>query len=218
MRSIQKYCIILLALSLLFSLSACGKAEKLMDAVNAKEFSMGTVSGNHYKNNFVGIQIDLDDSWVISDEEDLAEKSGQVDDVLTDEKVKELVENSDSAFIFYAENLETYNSINIVVTNTDSYAVTLSDHNKTIDTIVEQYPEIFSSSGMEDVVCRAESFPFCGEDEYGIYISGTTADIPVFERQVLITEGTYSISITVCTYFEDTTADLLSFFSSYEGE
>lgn len=216
MKSIQKVAALLLALCLLLVMGGCKKTEQLIDAVNAKDFSMGTVSGSHYQNGFVGVQCELDDSWMIYDNDALSEISGRIDDVLTDEKVKEIVENSGSVFIFYAENLETYATINIVVTNTDSYAVTLSDHNKTVDAIVEQYPDILAQNGLSDVVCRADTFSFCGEDEYGIYISGTTEDIPIFERQVLITEGTYSITLTVCTYFEDTTAELLELFTAYE--
>ena len=218
MRSIQKFFILLLVVSMLLSLAACSKAEKLVDAVTAKDFSLGTVSGNHYENDFVGVQCDLADSWTIHGEDKLAELSGLVANSFSGEEAKKLVEENNSVFLFYAEEAETFHSINIVVTNTESYSLAMLEHKEFVDQMVAQMPALLAQSYMEDITCQAETFSFCGEEVYGIGISATANGIPIYERQVVILEGTYSITLTACTYFEDTTADLLGFFSAFEGQ
>lgn len=217
MRSIQKFFILLLVVSILLSLAACNKAEKLVDAVTAKEFSLGTVSGNHYENDFVGIQCDLDSYWVIYDEEGISKLTGALYDSFTEEEAKKMVEESGSAMIFYAQNTFTFSTINITVSDTESYSMAMGDHKKLIDTMVEQMPELLEQSYMTDVSCTAETFSFCGEDNYGIYTTASVYELPLFERQVILVEGTYSITLTVCAYQQDTTMELMDLIRPYEA-
>ena len=217
MRSIQKFFILLLVVSMLLSLAACNKAEKLVDAVTAKEFSLGTVSGNHYENDFVGIQCDLDSYWVIYDEEGISKLTGALYDSFTEEEAKKMVEESGSAMIFYAQNTFTFSTINITVSDTESYSMAMGDHKKLIDTMVEQMPELLEQSYMTDVSCTAETFSFCGEDNYGIYTTASVYELPLFERQVILVEGTYSITLTVCAYQQDTTMELTDLIRPHEA-
>ena len=217
MKVSKKLAVLFLALCLLLAVSGCRKLGQIADAVDAKPFSIGTVEGNRYVNDFISLQCELDDEWDIYTHEQLAQLSGVVSDMFTDEEVRELVEDSSSVFVYYAENLQTYASVNITVSNTESYGAALTDHDELVDAISEQMPEMLAQSYMEDIVCKPDTFSFCGEDEYGIYISATAYGLPMYERQVIIVEGTYTIALTVCTYMEDTTMDLLKLFSSYEG-
>ena len=217
MRSIQKFFILLLVMSMLLSLAACNKAEKLVDAVTAKDFSLGTVSGNHYENDFVGIQCDLDSYWVIYDEEGISKLTGALYDSFTEEEAKKMVEESGSAMIFYAQNTFTFSTINITVSDTESYSMAMGDHKKLIDTMVEQMPELLEQSYMTDVSCTAETFSFCGEDNYGIYTTASVYELPLFERQVILVEGTYIITLTVCAYQQDTTMELMDLIRPYEA-
>ena len=217
MRHFKKTSAIILALCMLLSLCGCQKFQQAADAITAKEFSLGTVSGNHYENDFVGIQCDLDSDWVIYDEEGISKLTGALYDSFTEEEAKKMVEESGSAMIFYAENPNNFSTINITVSDTESYSMAMGDHKKLIDTMVEQMPELLEQSYMTDVSCTAETFSFCGEDNYGIYTTASVYELPLFERQVILVEGTYSITLTVCAYHQDTTMELMDLIRPYEA-
>lgn len=217
MRFFQKSVAILFVLCLVFALGGCQKLQQAADAVTAKEFSLGTVSGNHYENDFVGIQCDLASDWVIYDEEGISELTGVLYDSFTEAEAKKMVEESGSAMIFYAQNPSTFSTINITVSDTESYSMAMGDHKKLIDTMVTKMPELLEQAYMTNVTCTAETFSFCGEDNYGIYTTASVYELPLFERQVILVEGTYSITLTVCAYHEDTTMELLDLIKPYEG-
>ena len=213
----KKLLSLLVVLCLLVALSGCQKVQQAADAVTAKEFSLGTVNGNHYQNDFVGIQCELSNDWTIYNEAQIAEMFGLYADSFTEEDFKEMIEESGSSIIFYAEDSVTLSSVNISVTDTKSYSTAMGDHKELVDSIIEQMPEMMEQSVMTNVKVEADTFPFCGEDTYGTYITASVYDIPAFERQVISIEGTYSITLTVCSYYEDSTMELLELFTAYEG-
>lgn len=217
MKVLKKTAFIVLAICLTLALFGCEKLQKAADAVNAKEFSLGTVSGNHYENDFVGIQCDLDSEWEIYDEEGIAQLTGTLYDSFTEGEAKKIIEESGSVMIFYAENPNNFSTINITVSDTKTYDMAMGDHKKLIDTMVEQMPELLEQSYMTDVSCTAETFSFCGEDNYGIYTTASVYELPLFERQVILVEGTYSITLTVCAYNQDTTMELMDLIQPYEA-
>ena len=63
---------------------------------------------------------------------------------------------------------------------------------------------------------ETDTFSFCGEDTYGTYITATVYGVPIFQRQVIDVEGTYNITITVCSYEEDNTMELLELLKPFE--
>lgn len=216
MKTLQKFAALLLALCLLAALGGCQKIQQAADAVNAKEFSMGTVNGNSYENDFVGIRCDLPQDWTIYDEAQLAEMIGLFSDTFTEGDFKDLVEETGTSVIFYAENPSTLSSINITVGDTESYDMAMSDHKALVDAMVEQMPEMMEQAYTTDVKVETDTFSFCGEDTYGTYITATVYGVPIFQRQVIDVEGTYNITITVCSYEEDNTMELLELLKPYE--
>lgn len=216
MKTLQKLAALLLALCLLAALGGCQKLQQAADAVNAKEFSMGTVNGNSYENDFVDIRCELPEDWTIYDEAQLAEMIGLYADTFTEGDFKNLVEETGSSLIFYAQNPNTLSSINITVADTESYNMAMGDHKKLVDAMIEQMPEMLEQAYMTDVKVEADTFSFCGEDTYGIYITASVYETPIFERQVVAVEGTYSITLTVCSYHEDSTMELLELLKPYE--
>ena len=216
MKTLQKFAALLLALCLLAALGGCQKLQQAADAVNAKEFSMGTVNGNSYENDFVGIRCDLPQDWTIYDEAQLAEMLGLFSDTFTEGDFKDLVEETGTSLIFYAENPSTLSSINITVADTESYDMAMSDHKALVDAMVEQMPEMMEQAHTTDVKVETDTFSFCGEDTYGTYITATVYGVPIFQRQVIDVEGTYNLTITVCSYEEDNTMELLELLKPYE--
>ena len=219
-RTMKKLLALLMALCLLVVLGGCQKLQQAADAVNAKEFSLGTVNGNSYENDFVGIRCDLPQAWTIYDEAQLAKMIGLISDTFTEGDFEDLVEETGSSIIFYAENTSTLSSINITVADTESYDLAMSDHKKLVDAMVEQMPEMMEqtySTNITDINVEADTFSFCGEDTYGTYITASVYGAPIFQRQVIAVEGTYNITLTVCSYYEDSTMELLELFTAYEG-
>lgn len=217
MKLYQKITAVFLLLGLLLSMGACSKIEQLADAVETKPFSAGTVEGSTYTNEFIGISCALDESWTISSQEELAQQMGMVADVFTDEDLVKQIESSNSAFLFMATQNDGLGNINITASNTESFAAALSDQNAIVDEVAAQLPEAFAASSMEVIDCGTGSISFCGEEHYGIQSHLSYYDVPIYQRQILLIRGTYSVTITISTYYEDTTQELLDLFTSLEN-
>ena len=176
------------------------------------DFNRGNVDGNTYTNYLFGISCELDDTWTIADEAQLAQQVGLTADLFSGTKIEDLIEQLGVAMIFMASR-DDGTSININLEKANSLITTQEDLNAAVDTLAAQMPAIFASSGIENVESVAENMTFCGEEHYGIHTNIGGDGVAVYQRQVMLMAGGYIATITVSTASADGTQEILDLFA-----
>ena len=239
MRKLKKILAILLALTLVLALAACGSEPKgnitpdngaatpapadepentpepEPEPEPEDEVELGSMNGGTYENSFVGIGCKLDYTWTYYSDEEILQMNGLVADSIDDEKLAEQLRGSDSFYDMVAAN-EEGSSVNVVLENLGLlYGHTL-DAGGYIDIALKSLDSQLASMGVNVSACEKVSFDFCGEKTDGIYIFGTMSvngmEIEMYQRMACVKAGSYMTCITACTYFEDLTTDILDMF------
>ena len=244
MKNVKKLLALMLALALVFALTACGSEPKgnvtpsdnttpsaapaddktestpepTVEPAPEDDVELGSMTGGVYKNDFVGISCTMDDNWTYYSEEEILALNGLVADSTDDEELAEQLRDSDSFYDMMAENGETLENVNIVLENLGLIYGNTMDASGYIDVALENLESQMKSMGMNVTSCEKVSFDFCGKETDGIYITSSMAvegmEIEVFQRMACVKAGTYMCVITACSYFEDTTMDVLNLFSA----
>ena len=191
------------------------------EASEAEEFTMGTVSGNSYRNELLGIAVDFPDNWVVYNEEQLAEINGLVAGAMNDENAAEALENGSVFYNLFASGDEGINSVNIVYEDLGILNSMLMDEelyaNLSLDSIVTE----LEAQGLKDVEGYAETVTFAGAPHAAISLSGKyyySSDdyYDFFEEIVCIKQGRYMGDITFAALVYDNIDEIMGYFYSIE--
>lgn len=231
----KKVISLLLALAMVMSLAACGSGdsgenttaattaateattEATTQATEAEIDSsevIGSVEGNTYTNEFLGLTCTLDDSWTILSVEELAELNGAVAELTTDEDLAELLSESGTVQDFYAMAQEGLYTLNITVEDLGLlYGITMSEDDyigQSGDALVSGLESI----GMTDVVVTPTPVTVAGEEHAGMTISASYMGVNAYETIACVKVGNYMATICAASYVEDLTADFISLFEA----
>lgn len=235
MKNMKKLLALILALAMCLAMAACGSGPKGSvspaddsgsDSTPAPtpeptpepedELELGSMVGGTYENAFAGIGCKLDSSWTYLSDEEILEINEITIDSIDDEELAELLSDKDTFYDMMALSEETASTVNVVVENLGLLHGSVLDTGSYIDISLKSLESQLGSMGMNVSSCRKDSFDFCGKPTDGIYVSGTMniegVDVECFERMACVKAGTYMFAVTVCTYIEDNTADLLELF------
>ena len=216
---------IMLSIVMVLSLTACGNKDirGSVDSNNNAEnseapiaeevtYESGSTTGGVYTNEFIGIGCELDENWTYYNDAELSELNGLVSDALSDEELAEMLENSKTVYDMFALADEGLTTINVVIENIGVINGATMDENDYIEKSLELTKSGLESMGFTNVSAEKATMEFAGVERAGIAIVGEYSGAPVYEKMVCIKIGNYMADITVCSFNEDITAKLMSFF------
>lgn len=220
MKTLKHIIALLLVAAMAFSMAACSSVSSIVqDALDSSESdiepSRGIVTGNTYKSEFIGIQCSLDESWTISDDEQLAQLAGMTASQIENENVKSLLENSSVVSDFYATKDYGFETLNINMNDLGSTGIEGDSEDQIAELARPQIESMLSDSGFEGCSVVKESIVFAGQEHPCYVITGSVSGVPVYEKMVMIIRSGVVIYVTACTLMEDTTDSLLSLFTAY---
>ena len=210
----KKYLSVFLALLLACSLAACGGKSGEEEA----QLHRGTVEENTYTSQFLGLQLTVDEDWLIADDQQLAELSGLVLDSFTDEDVKAQIEKGGSVMDLYALNQADGSSVNINLQKLSLISGALVSEDAYAEANLKQLPDVLASSGITVDKLEKTKVTFAGAEHTALTLEGTYQELPLYETIVLVKTGSYIACVTAASYFEDTTGDLLDMFHPLEAQ
>ena len=236
MKNTKKLLALILALALVFALTACGsdpKGSVTQDDSTATpapanepeatpepepedSVEMGSMNGGTYSNTFVGIGCKLDDTWTYYSDDEIIALNGLMVESIDDEELAQQLSESESFYDMFASKDDGLFSVNVVLENLGLlYGHTL-DASGYIDIAMESLEDQLAIMGINTTTCEKVSFDFCGKQTDGIYIVGTMNvegfEVEMFQRMACVKAGSYMTCITACSYFEDITTDILDMF------
>lgn len=230
----KRYLSLLLALAMLFTLSACGSAAPEETAVlepaaataspvqteapipeesPAPELELGVIRGTIYENGFIGIGCSLGDDWSYRDRAALAGLGGQEASLFAqDEGLVERLLGEEYFYDMYADTKKNYASISIAITNLGGYyglETTAADYADDTKKLMEAGMGDNGFSGVGLLRCSVE---FAGKTHEALHISATYQGVAYYSLQVYIKQGDQIASISIVSNFEDISSDLAELF------
>ena len=193
----------LLALVLVFSLCACQAA---------KPFTAGTTADNHYESAFAGIGCTLSSDWVFMTDAEIQANNQSTMDMLGEDYAAAL-EKATVVTDMFATHANQMDTVNVTFEKL-SGANTLLDAKGYAEISDDTAVEALESAGFANMTSRVGTIQFAGAEHVAIYISGTYSEVPMYETMALVKVGNYIMLVTACTWYEDTTADILANFTA----
>ena len=209
----MKYLSAALALVLALSLTACG--------AGSKKFERGVVDGQTYTSTFLGLSCTVPAEFSYLTDAEIADINNIAADTLSDtELVKQLqdnLENGSQIQDMYAMTEGGLQTINVLLSKVSEKGAAV-DMAAFADLGMEQIKTAYQSMGMTDVEASRETVTFMGQQYEGIRTTAVYEDVPVYCVQVCMQTGNYVCVVTFTSYIEDTTADMMGYFSPLSTE
>ena len=171
-----------------------------------------TDAGSSYRNEALGIGIDLDNGWAVATEEQLAQIAGIAEQSLSEQGYSAAVSQANLYYDLYAQRLDGLATMNMNYEKlADSISATLTE---------EQYVElakpllesVLASSGLTDAVIEKNTVVLAGVEHFGVAFHGTKDGQPYFAQQVCMKVGNRMAVLTLESFQEDITQDLAAQF------
>lgn len=174
---------------------------------------LGQYENGVYSNPYIGIHCTVGQEWYVYNGEEMAQLNGLVLDTMTDADLVEQMKNADVAYLFYAMKDEGLVSMNITLEKLNLVSGVLLDEKTYAKASVNQIPAALESMGMTDVTAVEEMVTLAGQQHAGIRVHGTYSGVDFYEKLICIKAGEYMAVITLASYGEDQTSQLLQNFS-----
>ena len=175
-------------------------------------FMFGTVEGDAYENEALGIGCTLAD-WTFADADKLAEIN-QFGSNAFDDDVKKALESAQTVTEMYAERRNPTQNIVITVQNMrETYGFTLGEE-QLLDISLPQMPDLMEGAGYTDINAEKTTTVFCGEEHACIRLTAKIYGIDIYQMVIPIAVDDYMFSITFSTFESDTLDEILALFYS----
>ena len=213
---------LILALVMLASLllSGCGEkassAGTTASAEEGKPLSLGVIEGTTYINRYAGLEIRLDDSWIIYPADQLQELPDIVKEITEGTELEQALEGVQQITDVLAENVDELTTVNLVMqklTTQERIAYKLLDEEDLVENVLSQKDammEAYAQGGIVVDTMEKVTVTCMGQEHFALKTVAQTQGIPYFFLQLFdFDQGEYSVTITLASFVEDKTESLL---------
>lgn len=192
--------------------TAALEEETSEEEAEEENFSFGAVNSNIYENKFIGIGCKLDSNWTFYDDEQIKQINNISADVL-DEDIADMINSADIIYDMYASYSDGLSNININLENIGALQYVSFDvaenYEKAGSVLRDSYENMgYSIDRMEPVKIEIDGKEFDGMNVQA------SSDSLVMYQTLFGTKcgGKYVASITVTSFNEDITQDIVDTF------
>ena len=231
-KEMKKLLVVLLALALAFSMTACGGDEDVLGQITGEEtesngaeesqdtaetetpVSLGKAEGTVYESEFLGMGFNLPEGWNFYTDEQIKELNNLTSDMVDDDVAKQLAEASLIHDMYAMDSLGS--STTIILEKMSAISSAIVDEKTYAESSVRQIPKALESLGFTEVKTTIGSTDLCGEEHVTIDIEATSPNGVLYEKVICVKIGQYIACITVATLDGTETAAILSNFYSLD--
>lgn len=174
----------------------------------------GTVDGNSYENETLGISCRFPDGWYVYSESDLADKSAEVSQIYDKTALYNAIENGLEVVVFSASRTAGTASATIEAAVYPLSGLTEKEFvERSAPQIKEQF-EMFSN--IQDVDWSAVEMDFCGQTHTVLLLSLKTNVYQYFEAMLFLPRGDLVYTISVSSVQIADIAEVLNYFEAID--
>ena len=197
--------------------------ETVEETTEETPVSFGEMNGGRYENTYAGFGVELDENWIFYSADELQNLSDEVKEMFSSsEKVSEAVEEYPTVVAMKADNENDLCSMNLGYSRmslTERLAMGSMSEEDLINTMLgdaetmAMVKEAYEAAGITIIDMSIADVTFKGEPHKAMKSDCEVQGAPYYIAQILdYSRGTYGITLTVSSYMEDKTADLLAMF------
>ncbi len=168
--------------------------------------------GNTYSSSVLGAKITIDEGWEFASDEEMAALNEAVISMAGDDYAAQF-ENADILYDMSAMNTTSGDNISVNFENLGLlYGKVLSPETY-LNLSESSVKDVLGNMGFENIETSIGKVQFAGNEESAMFLKAEIQGIPVYEVCVAKSCGKHMANITIATYLEDTTADILAKFA-----
>ena len=201
--------------------SVAGTVEPTAESAAPAEtpVTMGRLEGGSYINDYTGYACELDSNWTFYSAEELQELPDNVKELIADTEMADVIGDVPQFTDMMAENVNDMITINALYqkhTLQERLGFAMLTDAELIDGTLEQQDmmvEAYAQAGMDVESMERVTVTFLGEEREALRTVGTVAGAPFYMVQIFDYHlGQYSVTLTVNSYLEDKTQQILDLF------
>ena len=180
---------------------------------------MGRLEGGTYINEYAGYACELDSNWTFYSAEELQVLPDNVKELIADTELADVIGDVPQFTDMMAENVDEMARINALYqkhTMQERLGFAMLTDAELIDGTLEQQDmmkDAYAQAGMDVESMERITVTFLGEERAALRTVGTAADVPFYMVQIFDYHlGQYSVTLTVNSYLEDKTQQILDLF------
>lgn len=174
------------------------------------EFSIGTVEGNAYVNEYFGVKLNLLDGYSFVDDETLAQITGMTTDMLSDNKLAtKAIEEGTAAIVAYAQNSTGLCNINVTAQSNATLANAILDEEAVLNASVSQAQSALEAQGISNITTEIVEREVAGETHKVLKMNGEFNGVEFHNEMVNLQKGDYMLAFAATCFNEDSTDALI---------
>ncbi len=189
-----------------------------------KATSLGRVQGGMYVNEYMGVSCTLDSNWEFYTAEELQELPQNVEELFAGTEAEDFMSDIQSITDMTAENATELTSMNIMyqkMSVQERLAFAGMSNDDVVEAMVTSQKDLliatYAQAGINVHEMYKKTVTFCGEECDVVYMACDVNGVAYYGIQVFdYTLGDYAVTLTVTSFVEDKTEELLALFSKYE--
>ncbi len=220
----KKLITLLMVAVLTLSFSACGMLADVANDVEVapsggsetpaieKTFSLGTVEGSIYTNEFAGIRFTAPAGWTYADEAEIKEMN-QATAEMAGEDYEELMKEAQVIYDMFVAEDATMNNVNINFEKVDAAQLAALDIASNYETLFSTIESSFENMGFTGVGYEIKKVTVAGRTLDAMYITADFESIKMHQCSFSIKCNGYLASVSVTSDSEAGLNNILSYFS-----
>lgn len=193
-------------------------------AVADTPVSMGRMEGGVYTNTYTGFGCTLDTNWTYYGAEELQVMPENVKEMLEGSELGDSIDTLNQFTDMMAENVTDLTTMNVLYQKLSVeerlYFAVLSEEeilNYLLAEMKDTMVDAYAQGGFQVTSMEAVKVTFLGQERTALKTECTTEGVPYYTLQLFdYTLGQYSVTLTLASFLEDNTADLLDLFYTVE--
>lgn len=230
----------LLALIMVLALCGCSKGEDAPSATTlgeadegsgnqepeTREVTLGELRDGVYYNAYAGFTITLDENWEHYTAEQLQDISDLTQEALQDSAMGEQLAEYEQITDLMAECKSDSTGVNVLYTRldvTERAAYALLSEEQQVDSTLDQKElliQTYADAGIAVESMEKKQVTFLGEEHFAVYTVASIEGTPYYILRLFRYNlgGPYYVTLTLGSFVEDKTAELLDLFAPYSGD
>ena len=186
------------------------------------EAGLGAMEGGVYTNKYAGFSVELNEKWTFAGAEALQQLPEDIKSILTDSEIVDNMDKYPSIIDMKAEHSESLCTMNVLYQKMDlptRLSCASITEKQYIDALLEQkdlLESTYTSAGFQNVYMEVVEVKFAGQDRTALRTACTLENgVPYYFVQLFYHQlGAYSVTVTLGSFVNDYTDDLLDMFKA----
>ena len=201
----KKLFCLLMVLTLLVGVTACGSDAIPTDVLGEKSFSLGSVNGLNYENAFIGLGCNLGDDWTFYSDEQIRQMNNQTTAIAGDE-YEELMANTNMVYDMMAVRSNNLDTVSVILEKSTEETVAAFDLKTTYTALFPTLKQSFENMGYTGINYQFTTITIDGKTIDCVASTANYGYGTMYQRQIMLplNDG-YLATVTVTNFDVDGT-------------